>query len=291
MRVTRRTAAAVLLLTGSALVVGCSGSGSDAGPTTMSKAPESSTTSTTAQALEYRVEPEGEAEADGNYRQGIAQSGDGWIFTTNNAIYRTDGAYQQTAAHLDAIPPDLAAQGYDHLGDPDVADGMIWVPVERDDKDSGQQVTARYDEETLAFVDAVEVAQHHNAWVAVDDDGTAYSADEFSDDAILRYRIEDGKAVADEPLAMSQPVERIQGGDVAEGALWLSTDDDHNGVYRVDLETGEVQDLGSAGHVAGEGEGIDATLSEGALLHVLVADEAIVPMWVVDLIVSFQPTS
>ena len=66
-------------------------------------------------------------------------------------------------------------------------------------------------------------------------------------------------------------------------------DDDHNGVYRVDLETGEVQDLGTAGHVDGEGEGIDATDLGGALLHVLVADEAIVPMWVVDLEVASGP--
>jgi hypothetical protein len=44
-----------------------------------------------------------------------------------------------------------------------------------------------------------------------------------------------------------------------------------------------VQDLGTAGHVDGEGEGIDATDLDGALLHVLVADEAIVPMHVAHL--------
>ncbi|HWJ98866.1 MAG TPA: hypothetical protein VNQ33_11955 [Acidimicrobiales bacterium] len=247
-------------------------------------------TSTTApQDLVLRAEAAGESDVDGNYRQGIARSGDGWLFTTNNAIYRTDAAFNQTDQLLDAIPADLAVQGYDHLGDPDVAEGLIWVPVERDDKDAGQQVTARYDEETLEFVDAVTVEQHHNAFIGVDDDGTAYSADEFSDDAIVRYRIVDGKVEAMDPLPLSQTVERIQGGDISGGALWLSTDDDHNGVYRVDLETGEVHDLGSTGHVDGEGEGIDATDVDGSLLHVLVADAAIVPMWVVDLQVTSKP--
>ena len=85
---------------------------------------------------------------------------------------------------------------------------------------------------------------------------------------------------------MSQEIDRIQGGDIADGALWLSTDDDHNGVYRVDLRTGRVTDLGSAGHTDGEGEGIDATALPGGLLHVLVADEAIVPMWLEDLQVT-----
>ena len=279
-----RAAVAVVGLAG--LLAGCSGSGSDSAS---SGAPSSTTEQfTTTATTRFEAEVVGEAEVDGNYRQGIARSGDGWIFTTNNAIYRTDGRYQQTAEHLDAIPADLAAQGYDHLGDPDVADGLIWVPVERGDKSEAEQVTARYDEGTLEFVDAVVVAQHHNAFVGVDD-GVAYSADEFSDDTIVRYRVEGGKAVALEPLALSQTVDRIQGGDVADGALWLSTDDDHNGVYRVDLATGAVQDLGSAGHIDGEGEGIDASALDGALLHVLVADEAIVPMWVVDL--AATPTS
>ena len=277
-----------------ASLVGCSGS-SDGG--TASDGADRSARSTTTMSAPPRwtAKVDGEDDVDGNFRQGLARSGDGWIFVTNNAIYRTDADFAETASHKEAIPPELAAQGYDHLGDPDVADGMIWIPVERDDKTSGEQVTARYDEDTLAFVDSFPVAQHHNAFVAVDDDGTVYSTDQFDDDAVVRYRVTDGKAVPAKPLQLSRTVERIQGGDVADGALWLSTDDDHNGVYRVDLETGEVTDLGTAGHVEGEGEGIDAGPAEGAgtdvqvALHALVADQAIVPLWVVALTATTTP--
>lgn len=225
--------------------------------------------------------PVEETEVDGNFRQGLSRSGDGWIFTTNKTIYRTGDDFAQTDAHHDAIPPELAAEGYDHLGDPDVVDGVIWIPVERPAKDEARQVTARYDEETLEVIDWVEVAQHHNAFVTVDDEGVVYSADEFGDDTIVRYRVVDGEVEQLDPLPLSRFVDRIQGGDVAGGALWLSTDDERNGVYRVDLETGEVTEVGSAGHVEGEGEGIDAADGDPATLHVLVADEAIVPMWVV----------
>lgn len=258
---------------------GCSGSSESSAPTTTA-AP------TTTRPIVWTGTVTRETDVDGNYRQGIARSGDGWIFTTNNAIYRTDASFTEVESHKEAIPADLAAQGYNHLGDPDVADGLIWIPVERDDKDHALQVTARYDEDSLAFVDAVEVTQHHNAFVAVDDDGVAYSTDQFGDDTLLRYTVADGAAVAEEPLVMSQFVDRIQGGDVLDGAIFLSTDDDHNGVYRVDLATGEVTDLGSAGHVDGEGEGIDATDLPVGQLHVLVADEAIAPMWVIDVEVS-----
>ena len=226
-----------------------------------------------------------ETDVNGNYRQGIARSGSGWIFTTNNAIYRTDRGFVELEAKRLAIPPSLSRQGYDHLGDPDVHDGMIWVPVERDDKTQARQVTARYDEDTLKYVDSFAVPQHHNSFVAVDRKGVVYSTDQFTDDTIRRYRRKGRRLVPIEPLVMDQTIAKIQGGDVANGALWISTDDALNGLYRVDLDTGEVQIITSSGHVEGEGEGIDATPLRGALLHALVADERIAPMWVVDVAV------
>ena len=78
----------------------------------------------------------------------------------------------------------------------------------------------------------------------------------------------------------------MQGGDLARGHLWLSTDDATNGVYRVDLTTGAVVPLGTAGQIDGEGEGIDATDLSTGQLHVLVADPAVVPMWVFHLLVE-----
>jgi len=82
---------------------------------------------------------------------------------------------------------------------------------------------------------------------------------------------------------MSRAVQRIQGADVWGGAIWLSTDDATNGVYRVDLRTGDVTDVGSMGHVAGEGEGIDATPLASGQLHALTGDETSLDMWLVDL--------
>jgi hypothetical protein len=85
---------------------------------------------------------------------------------------------------------------------------------------------------------------------------------------------------------MSQRIERVQGGDVRDGAIWLSTDDATDGVYRVDLATGRVDALGSVGHVDGEGEGIDATSIDGTDLWVLSADVKIIPMRLIELRVS-----
>ncbi len=109
--------------------------------------------------------------------------------------------------------------------------------------------------------------------------------DFFGGDELLRYDTHDNWRALD-PLAMSTFVDRVQGGDVHDGAVWLSTDDETDGVYRVDLATGAVQSLGSIGRVDGEGEGIDATTLPSGDLHVLSADVAIVPMRLIELRVT-----
>jgi hypothetical protein len=216
------------------------------------------------------------------YRQGLARVDRGWIFTFNNALFRTDDDLTETHVRAGAIPAELTALGYDHIGDPDLYAGRLWVPLEQPAYADGVQRTARYDPVTLEYVDSIEVAQHHNAFVSVDR-GVLYSADEFSDDALVRYRIVGDRLVPLPPLPLSKTVERIQGADVWGGAIWLSTDDATNGIYRVDLRTGAVTDVGSIGHVAGEGEGIDATPLPSGQLHALTGDDTTLDMWLVDL--------
>jgi hypothetical protein len=54
---------------------------------------------------------------------------------------------------------------------------------------------------------------------------------------LLRYDINAGWKPLP-PLRMSQFVDRVQGADLAQGAVWLSTDDARKGLYRVDLASG-----------------------------------------------------
>lgn len=244
-----------------------------------------------APATRFTAQVTGQVAVNPGIRQGVARAADGagWVLSTNNALVATTDDPQVERGKADpAIPADLAAAGYDHVGDVDVDAGILWAPIEKDDKAVGTQVIARYDPTTLAYVGGQEVPQHHASFVAAAD-GIVYSADFFDDDAITRYRWDGTTLQPLAPLAMSTTVKRIQGGDVAEGALWLSTDDETNGLYRVDLTTGAVQSLGSVGHVEGEGEGIDATPRPSGLLHVLVGDEASIGMWLVDVQVVATP--
>ena len=194
------------------------------------------------------------------------------MFSLNDALFRTDDALTETIVVTPAVPPPYAARGFDHIGDIDVVDGVVYASLEQPDYELGTQAMAFYDAATLTFMDGVDVAQHHNSFVTVDpDSGIAYSMDMFGGQALLRYDTRDDWRVL-APIAMSTYVDKVQGGDVVGDAVWLSTDDETDGVYRVDLQTGAVQSLGSIGHADGEGEGIDATSLPSGDLHVLSAD-------------------
>lgn len=213
------------------------------------------------------------------FSQGVARVPDGWIVSGTNALARLDDRLQQTRIAFPAIPPAWTSRGFDHIGDVDVVGDYVYAPFEQPDYAKGVQATARYDANTLAFVDALELHQHENSFVSVDlKTMIAYSMDRFDGDALVRYDVaKHWKPLA--PLRMSETVRRVQGADVADGAVWLSTDDATGGMYRVDLRSGHVEAIGSSGHVDGEGEGIDATRLPGSLLHVLTVDVALVPVW------------
>jgi hypothetical protein len=220
-----------------------------------------------------------EVQLPGYPNQGIARVRDGWVLSGTGTLSRVDEQLQETLSIADAIPADLRAKGFDHVGDVDVVGKVVYAPLEQPDYAKRRQMMARYDAETLELRDARPVRQGHASFVTVDPrTRIAYSTDQFSDDRVLRYDTRRGwKRLP--PLRLDRRVERIQGGDVLGDALWLSTDDETNGVYRVDLADGHVTPLGNAGHVDGEGEGIDATVLPSGRLHVVTVDAAIVPVW------------
>ena len=220
-----------------------------------------------------------EQEGPTGYQQGVARVADGWIFTGTTTIGRTNEQLKVVKTNIQPIPLDWKRKGFNHVGDPDVVGKFLYAPLEQPQFERGDQAMARYNPKSLKLVDIVPVQQHEASFVTVDPKTMiAYSMDRFDGDALLRYDLRKDWAPLP-PLAMSRFVDMVQGADVADGAVWLSTADPTNGLYRVDLKTGQVDDLGSAGHVGGEGEGIDATELKSGLLHVLTIDPQRNPNW------------
>jgi hypothetical protein len=261
------------------LLVSCSSDSSDDAETTTT----SDATTTTAGPA-YTAEVVDEVEVDPSYRQGLARTEDGWIFSVNDGLFSTDDALKQSTKLAPAIPDEWKARGFNHIGDIDVVDGVLYAPLEQPNYELGTQAMLTYDAVTLEYKSGLDVKQHHNSFVTVEA-GIAYSMDYFGGEALLRYDIEDNWRVL-EPIKMSMLVENVQGADLHDGAAWLSTDDATEGVYRVDLDTGKVDVLGSIGYVDGEGEGIDATPLPAGDLHVLSIDANIATVRLIELKVS-----
>jgi hypothetical protein len=213
------------------------------------------------------------------YAQGVAHIPGGWIFSGTNSLWRTDDALHVVKALAPVIPAAWQALGFDHVGDIDVVGRYIYAPLEQPDYSKDMQATARFDRDTLRFVDAVVLPQHQNSFVTIDPKTmTAYTMDEFDGSTLLRYDVaHHWKRLA--PLRLGATLHHTQGADILGSVIWISTSDPRNDLYGVDLRTGRVRADGSMGHIPGEGEGIDATALPGGDLHTLCVDPKINPVW------------
>jgi hypothetical protein len=221
------------------------------------------------------------------YNQGIARIRGGWILSgtlspipNTDVIVRTDEQFNVVVRNEAAIPSEWRARGYVHIGDIDVVGNVVYAPFEQPDYSQGHQVTARYDARTLKFLDAVELAQHENSFAAVDPKTRiAYSMDNFDGDALLRYDVAH-KWKPLRPLKLSMLLEHTQGASIADGAVWISTSDAQNDIYRVNMKTGHVDLVAQITDPPGEGEGIAVAQLPSGYLHATVLDPDMTKVWV-----------
>ena len=261
------------------LGAGCSGAGSNqaAVPAPTPSAP----TTTTVPVVLGPLPGLSEQAVDPLYAQGVARVSNGWIFSGTDTLTRTDETLRVVKRIGPAIPAAWAARGFNHVGDIDVVGRYVYAPFEQPDYTKGYQATARYDRETLRFVDAIQLPQHENSFVTIDPKTMiAFSMDHFDGNALLRYDVVHGwKRLP--PLRLSTTLHHTQGADINYGAIWISTSDPQNDIYGVDLGTGRVRADGSMGHIggAGEGEGLDATALPSGEIHTVCVDPKITPVW------------
>ena len=222
------------------------------------------------------------------YSQGIARLPNGWAFSAKAGLWRTDDTFTELVALVDPLPASLVKAGYTHIGDIDVYDGKLYAGLEQGDFSLGKQAVAWFDLTTLEFLGSVDLAQHENPCLCIDSDThIAYTPDRYHGDSINRWDVAAGWKPLP-PLQFSRKLDAMQGVDVADGALWFSCDDDAHGLYRVDLKTGEVTQIGTVGRQDGadgatlkpEVEGIDATHLGDAFLWTLTDDPTRATSWV-----------
>jgi hypothetical protein len=129
--------------------------------------------------------------------QGLANDGHHWFFTQRTRLFKYDAnwvpidGFDGGRLADTGFPPELAAIGIDHFGDPDYHAGYVFVPFEG----PSHTVIAAFRAFDLAFVDWVDVhaRQTRAGWVAIDPvEEVLYTSHDriVAGTPLLRYAIE-----------------------------------------------------------------------------------------------------
>ena len=191
--------------------------------------------------------------------------------------------FEQVAVNTKAIPEKYVnAHDSDHIGGISYYDGKIYAAVENEAEDFSLVIT--YDTETLQPVDSYKMPNEYLPdgipWCAVDaDNGYLYCSPFNEVDYIVACDLETMEF--SHIIELSETVYRIQGGEVYEGVLYLSNDDESNSdkILTVDISTGKVKRLctRTLPSVAGnEAEGLTVCpMEDGSFIHVLDYDKTV----------------
>ncbi len=144
------------------------------------------------------------------------------------------------------IPKELQELGCDHIGGLSCYNGIIYAAVE-DGPDYLHPFIVLYDAQTLAFIGRYyELPQQLHTegvpWCAIDAERQELYTAEWSNATVLNvFALDDLHLLRTVPL--SEPIDRMQGGEVFGGVLYLSCDEENDlkRVFSVDPVTGTVQ--------------------------------------------------
>lgn len=219
--------------------------------------------------------------------------------TTDGKYYYTSGA--MTAVEMTGLAkwnaddftlvkrrlgviPDEYCEKYDsnHVGGISYYNGLIYASVENSSKDHPLVIT--YDCETLEAVNVyelpVEILPNGIPWCAVDAENGLLYCSPFRDvEKIAAFDINTMEFVR--YINLSEGVTRIQGGEVYQNKLYLSSDNGENTdtVYCIDVISGETSLLCERtlpGLNGNEAEGLTVfPMSDGTLLHIIDYDRIV----------------
>ncbi len=173
------------------------------------------------------------------FYQGLATDGERWFFSHRYSLYSTglDDFQNILYASEDAIPPELKRGGYDHIGDIEVYKDKIYAPLE--DKLYTKPLIALYSTDTLEYLGSIgPLPQKHMPWCTIDPSSETILSSEFDDvDEVYVYDM-NGNLI--DKIKLSRTLSRVQGGKILGRHLYLTADDGGDTIYKVDIETGEV---------------------------------------------------
>ena len=181
--------------------------------------------------------------------QGVTNDGEYFYFSGKKNLGKADMKTGEIfLITTNAIPDELEELGYDHIGGLSYYNNLIYAAVE-DGPDYERSCIVLYDAETLTYTGKYYNLPHELhlegvPWCAVDVERNQLYTAEWTNAKVLNiFDLETIELIKTIPL--SQPVDRVQGAEMFDGALYMSCDeeDGNKHILKVDVTTGKVETL------------------------------------------------
>jgi hypothetical protein len=171
--------------------------------------------------------------------EGLCTNGKDFIVSTKDQIYVTNDKFEVSISFHDAIPHNLRSYfGYNHLGDCQYDNGLIYFAVEEPSYLIPAIFVYRLSDTSIEFVTyKSHNTQQHAPWIAMDPaTGLLYSSD-YNNVTTLQIYNKDLEYVAQQKITIA--LDQVQGGAFYNGRLYLGVNSGDT-VYAVDVSTGAV---------------------------------------------------
>jgi hypothetical protein len=167
------------------------------------------------------------------------EDGRSYNVLTNNSSY---------SPFSSGIPASLSALGYNHIGDIDYANGIIYASLDSSTSGYNTPAVALYNASNLSYTGKYYTLNppggtHDIAsWFAVDAvKGLAYGMAYDNATEMAVYNLADWSF--HEYIPLSQSLDQVQGGKIFGDYMYMSSNSSTADVYRMDLLTGDVETL------------------------------------------------
>lgn len=178
--------------------------------------------------------------------QGVTNDGEYFYFSGNEHLGKADmGSGEISLISIDAIPDELKDKGCNHIGGLSYYNGYVYAAVE-DGPDYLNSFIVLYDADTLEYSGKYYALPHELhiegvPWCAVDVERNYLYTAEWTNATVLNvFSLDDMSLV--KTVALSEPIDRIQGAEMFGGKLYMSCDEENDmkRIFTLDVETGEV---------------------------------------------------
>jgi hypothetical protein len=160
---------------------------------------------------------------DTGCHQGICFDGTYFYTIDTDRIIKWDSGWNQVDISTTAIA-DSSISGVDHLGDADIYNGELYVPLEKyPNSPYDNQHIAVYSATDLSFIRSYDISSEGREVSSIaynPDDGLLYITDYTNGASVMKYQL-NGTYVG--VVTLSQTINAIQGVTFWNGFMWLST--------------------------------------------------------------------